>query len=61
MKPLVPVRFIVLAWWWPFYPLIAAIVLLTFAGQCFLTGLLYEFALGKNPPEAPYAISETTP
>jgi dolichol-phosphate mannosyltransferase len=54
---------LVLAWWW--LPLtmtmtILTIVLLGFAGQSFLTGLVCEFALGANPPEAPYAIAETT-
>ncbi|HEY2787527.1 MAG TPA: glycosyltransferase family 2 protein [Fimbriiglobus sp.] len=50
---------IVLAWWY-LYATIAAIVLLNFAGTCFLTGLACEFALGANPPSEPYAVAETT-
>ncbi len=51
---------LVLAWWYV-YALIATIVLFGFAGQCFLTGLACEFALGKNPPHEPFVIAETTP
>jgi dolichol-phosphate mannosyltransferase len=50
---------LILCNWWS-YSVFAAVVLFVFAGQSFLTGLLYEFALGKNPPEHPYAIAETT-
>jgi dolichol-phosphate mannosyltransferase len=51
---------LILSYWWPLYSLITAVVLFAFAGQSFLTGLLCEFALGKSPPEFPYAIAETT-
>jgi dolichol-phosphate mannosyltransferase len=49
------------SFWWPYPLFAAAVVLFIFAGQSFLTGLVYEFALGQNPPAAPYAIAETTP
>jgi dolichol-phosphate mannosyltransferase len=52
---------LILSYWWPIYSLFAAGVLFILAGQSFLTGLLCEFALSKNPPECPYAIAETTP
>jgi glycosyltransferase involved in cell wall biosynthesis len=50
---------LVLSWWYV-YALIAAVVLSGFAGQSFLAGLVCEFALGKNPPDCPYAIADTT-